>query len=141
MIWNILKGLILGFLLFIFASFLWYLFDTSHVKTPRVKKCDAAAEQSLKALSELVKDSWFQRKHNDVQVLSDGQCMFFMFFQKPGALYFGQEMTSGYTVGVAMTTTELHQLADTISPNTDFQKMLDYLVVRAKTNPAPVHEF
>ncbi|MCF0055122.1 hypothetical protein [Dyadobacter sp. CY356] len=141
MIWSIFKGVLLGFLLFVFASFIWYLVDSSHIKTLRVKNCENAAGQSLKALSELVENSWLKRKHNDVLVLSDGQCMFFRFFQKPGALYFGQEMTSGYTVGVAMTTAELHQFADTISVNTDYQKMLDYLVVRAKTNPAPVHEF
>ncbi|MCF2443523.1 hypothetical protein L0657_06100 [Dyadobacter sp. CY345] len=141
MILNVLKGFILGFFIFIFATFLWHLVDTSHIKTLRVKNCKGAAGQGLKALSALVKDSWFQRKHNDIQVLSDGQCMFFMFYQNPGALYFGQEMTSGYDIGVAMTTTELHQMADTISPNTDFQKMLDYLAVRAKTYPAPAHEF
>ena len=142
MIWNIFKGLILGFLLFVFTSFLWYLYDTSHIKTLRVKNCEHAAGQSLKALSEQVKDSWFERKHNDIHVFSDSYpCMFFQFYQKPGALYFGQEVTSGHDVGVAMTTTELHQLADTISANMDFQEMLDYLVVRAKTNSAPVHEF
>jgi hypothetical protein len=141
MIWNILKGLILGFLIFVFASFLWYLFATSHIKTLQVKNCKNAAGQSLKALSELVKDSWFERKHHDVQVLSNGPCMFFMFYQKPGALYFGSDMASGSDVGVAMTTSELHQFADTISPNTDFQKMHDYLIQRAKKNPAPVHEF
>lgn len=141
MIWNIFKGFILGFLLFVFACFLWYLIDTSHIKTLRVKKCEDAAGQSLKALSEQVKNSWFQRKHNDIQVLSDGQCMFFMFYQKPGALYFGQEIASGFIVGVAMNTTELHQFADTISASADFQKMTKYLFRRAKTNPAPLHEF
>ena len=140
MIWNIFKGLILGFLLFVFACFLWHLIYTSHIKTLYIKNCEHAARQSLKALSEQVKNSWFPRKHNDIQVLSDGQCMFFMFYEKPGALYFGQEMASGPIVGVAMNTTELHQFADTISTSTDFQKMLNYLLERAKTNPAPVHE-
>ena len=141
MIWNIFKGLILGFLIFICASFLWYLIATSHIKTLRVTKCEDAAGQSLKVLSKLVKNSWFQRKHNDVRVISDGPCMFFKFYQKPGALYFGQEVTSGYDVGVAMTTMELHQFADTISSHTDFQTMLGYLMLRAKTNPVPSHKF
>ncbi len=141
MIWNILKGLVLGFFIFVFTTFLWHLVATSHIKYLHVKNCDGAAGQSFKALSKLVKFSWFQRKHNDVEVLSDGQCMFFMFYQKPGALYFGQETTSGHLIGVAMTTTELHQIADTISPNTNFQTMLDYLRERAKTKPVPSHEF
>ena len=141
MIWNILKGLTLGLLLFILGSFLLHLLASSHIKKLRVKNCDEAAGLSLKALSKSVKDGWFQRKHNDVVVLSDGPCMFYKFYQKPGALYFGQETTSGYMVGVAMTTNELHQFADTISSNTNFQKMLDYLSERAKTNAAPAHEF
>ncbi|WAC13948.1 hypothetical protein [Dyadobacter pollutisoli] len=141
MIWNVFKGLALGFLLFIFGSILWHLFETSHMKTVWVNSCDGAAGQSLKALSKLVKNSWFERKHNDVQVISDGQCMFYKFYQKPGALYFGQDMASGHRVGVAMTTTELHQFADTVSSHTSFQKMLDYLAARAKTHPAPAHKF
>ena len=82
MIWNIFKGLILGFLLFVFSSFLWYLFDTSHIKTLSVKKCEHAAGQSLKALSEQVKDSWFERKHNDIYVFSDGYPFCGQSFQK-----------------------------------------------------------
>jgi hypothetical protein len=141
MILKILKGLILGFLSVAFVSYLAYLCASSHIQTVRVKNCENAAGQSLKALSKLVKDGWFQRKHNDVQVFSDGPCMFYTFYENPGALYFGQEMASGYIVGVAMSTADLHQFADTVSSHTDFQKMQDYLFARAKANPAPAHEF
>lgn len=141
MIWNILKGLIIGFLLFVTATILWYAFELSHLQILRVKSCDKAAGQSLKALSEMVDESWFQRKHYDLIASSNGACMFYQFYQKSGALYAGQDITSGYLVGVAMTTNELHQFADTISLGTDFQMMLDYLAKRAKTNPAPVHKF
>ncbi|KAA6438751.1 hypothetical protein FEM33_15965 [Dyadobacter flavalbus] len=141
MIGNILKGFILGLLLFVFACYVWFRLEISHIEYVKVKNCEQAAGQSLKALSNLVKDSWFERKHNDVEVLSDGPCMFFMFYQKPGVLYFGQEKTSGYLIGVAMTTSELHQIADTISVDMDFQKMYDYLLVRAKAKPAPSHHF
>ena len=141
MIWDILKGLIIGILLFVAGIILWLAFESSHVQNLNVKSCDEAAVQSLKALSETVEDSWFQREHYDIIGSSNGQCMFFQYYQKPGALYCGQDITSGYLVGVAMMPGELHQFADTISLDTDFQKMMDYLAARAKTNPAPVHKF
>ena len=95
MIWDILKGLTIGILLFAAGIILWLAFESSHVQN----------------------------------------------YQKPGALYCGQDITSSYVVGVTMTSGELHQFADTISSDTDFQKMLDYLAARAKTNPAPLHKF
>ena len=95
MIWDILKGLTIGILLFAAGIILWLAFESSHVQN----------------------------------------------YQKPGALYCAQGITSGYLLGLAMTSGELHQFADTISSGTDFQKMLNYLAARAKTNPAPLHKF
>ena len=141
MIWNIIKGLVLGLFLCVIGSYLWYLCTSSHIKMISVEKCETAAGQSLKELSKLVKTSWFNRKHNDVEVFSDGPCMFYMYYKKPGALYFGSERMSGYSVGVGMTEAELHQFADTISLDMDYQKMLDLLYARARTKPAPPHQF
>ncbi len=89
----------------------------------------------------MVKDSWFQRKHFDVIAHTSGTCTFYMYYQEYNALYFGEEMSSGYMIGVAMTPDELHEFADTISINTDLLKMMDYLKDIEKANPAPVHEF
>ncbi|ACT92924.1 hypothetical protein Dfer_1682 [Dyadobacter fermentans DSM 18053] len=139
-IWNILKGFFLGLLFFIVASYLWYLFETSHVKTMRVKDCERSAGQSLKALSAYVEGRWFERKHYDIEVFSDGPCMFFQYYEKPGTLYFGQATSSGHFVAVAMTSRELHQLADSIPADFGFEQMSNYLFQRAKTKPAPMHE-
>ncbi|WP_207506474.1 hypothetical protein [Telluribacter humicola] len=138
---KLLKRVTLGFLLFFTLAFLWYKFETSHIQYVPVKDCDKASAQSLKALSGMVEDSWFQRKHYDVVAHTSGLCMFYMYYQEYNALYFGEEMSSGNIIGVAMTPDELHEFADTISTNTDFQKMLDYLEDIEKAKPAPVHEF
>jgi hypothetical protein len=139
-VWTIIKGIVIGFVLFVALSYFWYLLTTTHIHNMRIKSCDKAVAPSLKTLDEFVTDSWFKRAHYDVNVYSNGSCMFYTYYPKPGVLYFGQETTSGYMVRVAMTTAELHVFADTISANTSFHQMVDYLSERAKLHPAPNHE-
>lgn len=107
----------------------------------RAKNCRKSVAPGLKALSDLAQESWFQRDYYDVNVYRDGPCLFYRFYQNPGILYYGQDRDSGYITGVAMSIEELHEFADTISLNTDSQKMLDYLLERVKKNPAPDHRF
>lgn len=135
------KALAVVAFLFFGMPFLWYFVTSGNVKDISVKTCRKSVAPGLKALTNLVEHSWLQRDYYDVNVYHNGPCLFYRFYQNPGILYYGQERDSGYIIGVAMSTEELNEFADTISPDTDTQKMLHYLSERAKKNPAPDHEF
>lgn len=148
MIKNIFKGLITGILgfmagifLFLVGVYVWYKLSNTHRVSRRVDDCNEAASLGIQVLSEQVRDSWFERKHHDVIVYSDGACLFYKFYPNAGALYFGQEEASGHILGVAITADELHEMANSIPPETDFEQMLDLLSERAKKQPVPVHSF
>ena len=148
MIKKIVKGLVTGILgfvagifLFLVGVYVWYKLSNMHKVSRRVDDCNEAAALGLQVLSERVRDSWFERKHHDVIVYSDGSCLFYKFYPDAGALYFGQEEASGHIIGVAITSNELHKMANTIPPETDFEQMLNLLSERAQKHPAPVHSF
>lgn len=136
MIQNILKGFVLGLLLFVFAGYLWYLIQRDYSRTLYVKTCDHAGGQGLKALSKLVRGSWLHLGRREIQVFSDGSCMFFQFDENRGTLFYGLEVTSGYVGAVTITSKELHRLADSIPANTGFEKTVDYLSVYPKVGPS-----
>ena len=136
MIQRILKGFVLGLLLFVFAGCLWYLIRRNHRRILYVKTCDHAGGQGLKALNKLVKGGWVHLGRHEIQVFSYGSCMFFQFDENRGTLFYGLEVTSGYIGAVTMTSTELHQLADSIPANTGFEKTLDYLSVYPRVAPS-----
>lgn len=141
MFWKVIRGILYGFLFVVAVFIIWYQIDTSHLTNLYLKNNEAAPGTGIKALSEIVKHSWFKRKHYDLQVFTSRERVFFKFYPDPGVLYFGLDITSGYTVGAAMTAEELQRFADTVSNQTDFTTMAGYIDKISKTKPVPRHDY